>query len=105
MEDLLVPKTSVVNIRTGAAFDVYIGRARRGLGGTFGNPYVVGKDGSREEVLRKYRIYFYERLKLDPTFKTSIEELRGKILACWCKPLECHGDTIVEYIEQSVPTA
>lgn len=24
---------------------------------------------------------------------------KGKILACWCKPAECHGDIIKEYLE------
>lgn len=96
-------RTTVVNIRTGAKFDVYCGRARGGLGGTFGNPYVLGPDGDRAEVIRKFRIYFHDRLKLDPTFRAAVEGLRGKILACFCKPLECHSDVIVEWLETTLP--
>ena len=32
--------------------DVYIGR-----GSKWGNPYVIGKDGNRDEVIEKYRLY------------------------------------------------
>lgn len=73
-------KTTLVNIRTGAKFDIYIGRAGNGFGGTFGNPYVVGPDGDREEVIRKFRIYFHDRLKRDPSFGPAVESLRGKVL-------------------------
>lgn len=92
-------RTTVVNIRTGAKFDVYCGRARGGLGGTFGNPYVLGPDGDRDEVIRKFRIYFHERLKMDLAFRRAVEGLRGKVLGCFCKPLACHCDIYVEFLD------
>lgn len=88
-------KTTVVNVRSGEPFDVYMGRR-----GPFGNPYVLGPDGDREEVIRKFKIYFYERLKLDSEWKTKVEALRGKILACHCHPLSCHSDVYVAYLDQ-----
>jgi hypothetical protein len=39
-------------------FEVYIGRPS-----IFGNPFTIGKDGSREEVIIKYKTYFYDRIK------------------------------------------
>jgi hypothetical protein len=36
----------------------------------------------------------------DPEFRESILALRGRRLVCFCKPLPCHGDIIVEYIEE-----
>ena len=42
-------------------YDVYIGRAvpRSGLkASVWGNPFVIGKDGTREEVMVKYRAWF-----------------------------------------------
>lgn len=96
-------KTTVVNIRTGAKYDVYCGRARGAFGGTFGNPYVIGSDGDRTEVIRKFRIYFHERLGMDPTFRAAVEALRGKILGCFCKPLDCHCDVIIEWLESTDP--
>jgi len=82
----------VVNIRKEEA-DVYIGR-----GSSFGNPFVIGKDGDRERVIGKYQVYFYSRLSSDEAFKQQVLALRGKKLGCYCKPKACHGDVIVEYL-------
>jgi hypothetical protein len=84
----------VVNLRN-SEFDVYIGRGR---GGCWGNPFVIGKDGSREEVVEKYRAWFAERVESDSTFKEQLAQLKGKTLGCYCKPLACHGDVIAEYV-------
>lgn len=67
----------------------------------FGNPYKIGRDGNREKVLEKYKKYFHIRLAKDNKFVKQVEELRGKKLGCWCKPLPCHGDEIVNYLEGS----
>ncbi len=42
----------VVNIRTDK-YDVFIGRPSK-----WGNPFIIGKDGTREEVLEKYSNIF-----------------------------------------------
>jgi len=76
-------------------YDVYIGRPS-----IFGNPFTIGKDGDREKVINLFRSYFYNRLDYDIDFKTEVEKLKGKILACWCKPEACHGDIIIEYLEE-----
>jgi len=86
--------TTVVNVRSGAPYDVYMGR-----GGPFGNPYVLGPDGDREEVIRKCRVDFYARIKIDATWKKQVDALRGKRLACHCAPLPCHVDIYVEYLD------
>jgi hypothetical protein len=90
--------TRVVNLRRDA-FDQYIGRERGSLGGYFGNPFQIGKDGTREEVIDKFTVYFYRRLDVDPEFKKRVEELKGKRLGCFCFPKACHGDVIVQYLE------
>ena len=98
-------RTKVVNIK---AFDfdennpdhVYIGRAnsRQGLSESkWHNPFKVGDDGTREQVIRAYR----EWIKHQPELLTSIEELRGKTLVCWCCPEACHGDVLLELLEGS----
>lgn len=87
--------TKVVHTKK-SAYDVYIGRPS-----IFGNPFTIGKDGNREEVIIKYKLYFdYEMIK-DPSWRKKVLELKGKILGCWCKPLPCHGDVIVEYLERN----
>jgi len=73
---------------------VYVGRPTR-----WGNPFEIGKDGDREEVIKKYREWLRDKLKEDPNF---LEPLRGKDLACWC-PLNkpCHVDVILEFLKRN----
>jgi len=89
--------TRVVNLRH-SPYDVYIGR-----GGPFGNPFRIGPDGTREEVIQKYREWFRERIRTDDKFYRRCLALRGKVLGCFCKPLPCHGDVIVEWLEAGAP--
>lgn len=70
------------------SYDVYIGRPS-----IWGNPFVIGKDGSREEVVLKYREWLLNQPELIEKAKL---ELKDRILACWCSPLACHGDVLVE---------
>lgn len=65
-------------------YDVYIGRPSK-----WGNPFVIGKDGTREEILALYRVWV-------ETQDLPFAELRGHTLGCWCAPLPCHGDILME---------
>lgn len=92
--------TRVVDVSRNKVFDVYIGRTFGGYEDQgFGNPFPFG--GSRTRSIAMFKSYFYDRVKNDPAFKQRVEELRGKTLGCWCKPLSCHGDVIVEYLENN----
>ena len=91
-------KTTIVNIKN-SQYNIYIGRAGNGYDGYFGNPFIIGKDGDRQNVVRLYRDYFYKRLRNDPSFAVRIEALKGKILGCFCKPDICHGDVIIDYLD------
>lgn len=64
----------------------------------WGNPFRVGRDGDRNEVIKKYREWLKEKLKEDPDF---LEPLKGKDLVCFC-PLneKCHADVILEFLER-----
>jgi hypothetical protein len=66
---------------------VYVGRPTK-----WGNPFEIGKHGTREEVVAKYKSYILEKPRpwLDP------KELKGKHLVCWCAPLSCHADVLLE---------
>jgi hypothetical protein len=83
-------KTRVVNYRK-ENYDVLIMRPS-----IWSNPYRIGVDGTREEVLEKFR----RRLTEQPFLvQLARERLKGKVLGCCCKPLACHGDIWVEFIE------
>jgi len=66
---------------------VYIGR-----GSPYGNPFVIGKDGDRNEVCDKYEKYLMESPDL---LEQVRKELKGKDLVCFCNPKRCHGDTLL----------
>ena len=96
-------QTRVVNLKT-VDFDennpdhVYIGRANKnyGLAGSkWANPFIVGEDGTREQVIQAFR----EWIKHQPELMNALEELRGKILFCYCCPKACHGHVLVEMLE------
>lgn len=64
---------------------IYIGRGSR-----WGNPFVIGKDGDRDEVCDRFEREVLPTLDLAP--------LIGKDLVCFCAPKRCHGDSILRAI-------
>jgi len=66
---------------------VYVGRPSK-----WGNPYIIGKHGTRVEVVEMYRT----RLFGSPWLMKALPELTGKDLVCWCSPLPCHADVLLE---------
>jgi hypothetical protein len=92
--------TTVVN-RNREPFDTYIGR-----GTPWGNPFRVGtQEGefTREEAVHLFRNHFHEKLLSDPLMHQKTLGLRGDRLGCSCKPLACHGDVIVDYLNSLDP--
>ena len=77
------------------SYEIYIGRP-----GYFGNPFAIGKDGTREEVCNKHYEWAKERMEKDETFKHAVLDIRGKTLGCYCSPLDCHGNNLVRLIEE-----
>lgn len=81
----------VVNIFHGDRFDVAIGRPSR-----WGNPFKIGRDGDRAEVIRRYREWIRSDDPRAVRVRQEIGVLRGKRLGCYCAPLPCHGDVLAE---------
>jgi hypothetical protein len=87
--------TKVANLKNGP-FDVYIGRPSK-----WGNPY-SHKEGtlaefkvlSRKEAIEKYEEYLLNNEEL----MSSLIELKGKTLGCWCHPKKCHGDILSKLV-------
>ena len=66
----------------------FVGRPTR-----WGNPFVIGKDGNRSEVIKKFK----EWLDARPQVKEQARlELRGKDLVCFCAPEACHADVLLK---------
>ena len=90
-------KTTVVNLRHTDEYDQRIDRTTK-----FGNPFPIDSydENGREQCIRDYRLWFADKIGNDDEFRKAVESLEGKTLACWCKPKACHGDVIVEYLEE-----
>jgi hypothetical protein len=85
--------TDVANLRTcgpPTGRDVRIDRRTK-----WGNPFRIGRDGTRAEVIERYRLWFWS----NPILISAVGELRGKRLLCHCAPLPCHGDVLREAAE------
>lgn len=61
------------------------------------NPYKIGKDGTREQVLKKYRSYIETIIEV---MFDEFVKLKGKNLGCWCHPEPCHGNILIEYLKK-----
>lgn len=86
------PPTSVVTVSD--EHDVYIGRPSR-----WGNPFVIDKDGDRDQVIAKYRAWIAGQ----PDLLADLPSLRGKRLACHCAPRSCHGDVLAGLADAAAP--
>ena len=80
--------TRVVNLRH-EEYDVLIARPSK-----WGNPFQIGRDGSREQVITLYEIHLRRR----PDLLAALPGLAGKRLGCHCKPEACHGDVLVKLL-------
>ncbi len=64
----------------------------------YANPFKIDKDGTREEVIEKYKLMIEEKISSDNKFKSEIKKLKGKNLGCWCKPEACLGDVLFQIV-------
>ena len=59
----------------------------------WGNPFLLQVFGSRQKVIDLYRNWLRGEINCG---NLDLEELRGKDLVCWCTPLQCHADVLLE---------
>lgn len=85
---------AVVNLRAVNLRDPDVVRIDRRS--KWGNPYRIGPDGSRADVIAAYRRWVLDR----PELLEDLGELEGKRLACWCAPQACHGDVLAELVAE-----
>lgn len=98
------------NIYVGRAGVVFIdGKRYPSKPSKWCNPFKIGKDGDREQVIEKYKKYISEQLIENPELLDELKNLRGKQLGCWCVSsteyyptncYECHGQVLVNMIHE-----
>lgn len=81
--------TKVVNLNN-EPFDIFIGRPS-----DWGNPFIIGIHGTRDEVIAKYDTYLAQNEKL----QDKLHSLEGYRLGCFCKPEHCHGEILKEALK------
>jgi hypothetical protein len=76
---------------------VYIGRNPKWMEESkWGNRFVVGVHGERGECIKLHAQELRARYNREPEqVMRDLDELRGLVIACWCKPRDCHGDILV----------
>ena len=87
---------TIVNRRNGRVAGVYVSRPS-----VLGNPYVIGHDGSRHDVVDKYRAGLREQYRHDGAVRRALRQLAMRYLTdgaltliCWCAPQPCHAEVI-----------
>lgn len=85
----------------------YIGRSGKGVISPLGNPFIIGRDGDRDEVCDLYEAWFQAKVEVkDPAVMQELRRLYriakdGDLtLGCFCAPQRCHGETIKRFLEQ-----
>jgi len=74
---------------------VYIGRPT-----IYGNPFIIGEDGTRIQVIKKFEKF----ARSNEGMLHAIDQLKkDDILGCHCKPRKCHGDVIMKIWKERHP--
>jgi len=77
-----------VNLRH-ERYDVLIDRRT-----ALGNPFVMGRDGDRDTVCEKYKVWLWAEIRAGRITLEELAALKGLKLGCHCAPLRCHGDIL-----------
>ena len=88
----MLPPPTLVNLRSGASYDIYIG-----LGSPWGNRFLG--DAPRPKAIQLYETRLRHLLN-DPAWRVELKGLSGKVLGCHCAPLDCHGDVIIKLFNE-----
>ena len=57
----------------------------------WGNKFVIGRDGNREQVIARFRADLWRRIRAGEIALADLAALNSRTLACHCHPKPCHG--------------
>ena len=60
----------------------------------WGNEFVIGRDGTRDEVIARYRAELWRRIRAGEVSLKDLAALASRRLACHCHPKRCHGEVL-----------
>ena len=97
-------KITVINKKVDKNFsnEVYIGR-----GSILGNKFIIGEKMSRSQACEHYDIWLKKEIKRKKKVYSFMVTLAKRVvrtkgttwLGCYCKPKQCHGDSVKEQLE------
>lgn len=72
----------------------------------FGNEFIIGRDGSRADVIAKFEIAERARLTAPGPAaedrRRKVRAMHGRRLFCWCAPESCHGNVYAKLAAELV---
>ena len=101
----LASTTRLANLKNGDSYTKYIGR-HSGHPHHYGNPFIIGVHGSRDEVVNKCDLWLRGVAYTDIESKRrewilkNLLDLEGEVLGCWCTPLPCHGNIYIQLLKE-----
>ncbi|WP_116045308.1 DUF4326 domain-containing protein [Amycolatopsis palatopharyngis] len=113
-ESVLAGRSALVNVRKSgphrdlvpwladSGLIVYIGHSGNRHSwpeSDFANPFVREGKTDRAAMVRHYREYLEGRPDLIERMRSG--ELSARALGCWCAPAPCHGDVLLEHIDDT----
>lgn len=91
--------TTIVNLKEDEC-QVYIGRPSK-----WGNPYshlpdtlAKYKVKTRSQAIKAYKQWITQGE--GKHLLNDLHELKDMTLGCWCKPKQCHGDILIQLINE-----
>ena len=97
---------TIVNRKIHRGESIYVGRPS-----VLGNPYRIGQDGNRAQVIQMYRRFLWKEIQSgagavhDELHRLAkLAKRSDLILSCWCHPLQCHATCLkncIEYLNRS----
>jgi hypothetical protein len=71
---------------------VYVGRPT-----IYGNPFAISRGSTREQVVTAHKELILSIIESNPGFLDQLKaDLAGRDLICFCAPLPCHADILLE---------
>ena len=60
----------------------------------WGNRFRIGPDGTRDQVIARYRADLWRRIRAGEIALEELAGIAGCWYACWCLPRPCHGEVL-----------
>lgn len=96
---------TIVNVKNGDQFDVFIGRRRGNK--HWGNPFIMQRERDRPLVIKDFKRWLNgdkDLEEIEPERRKwiieHVDELKDKVLGCFCRPKPCHGDVYIELLKE-----